>query len=1071
MTSSLRTHTLGLRGHFTVPHKLQKTADHYGLKIDRAGPDAYRLSPFEKDWDIGRFCPAHIVRDGNRFTSENLIRFLDFLHQPLRAGLEAATPLDKQQTQRVALHRLLRFATDGSVEIPRETTDELQKETAECHAKTEQAMRDADAWALHYELGHTETSQSAIPNSAYLPKEGFTLHVRRPCAAAKSQQGKAQKELNRQLWEMIDTVTAGRYKDRPLNISFSGEELIQFCSEFHRRTIDSDKVNILLLLQEVEFEEAVQKRLANVEIRARKIAISSAFYRLAEQLPETSDPKRKLKNLMQSASALTPVLDSKIMHDIWTRYHFTERNDSPLPGIGKEYASMLAVMDLYARELHLAPAQVEAIAHEFYPLLAFSEKMAGLLHDGFSKAENRMNLRYKLATMQQTFQSASMLSVSMNTERFDDPYKDTLDAVEKFIGAGRPLPLEIASAGVDTTIDFTMDVVNFIRESPKVAAAFILLAGALYAMKSGNSDAAKAANDMIMVFGDEGLQATAIDMDSLPPEARITQNWHYDMGVFGLYKHYMYDNAVVGPAQTIMDWVRMSVHWAYGQTGIPINADPVFSKTAAKVAEPIADRLFDLNIFQNASHVAFWLYMTAKGFNHGFKGAKKVFDLLSPLTDLGYGLGVTSLEKLHLKKRTLLASTLEKFGAENDSGHAAKSYEGKFRIFDLVPPAEFESCSARADNTGTRCIFKQMAKAAEARTAIERTLPKTVQAVEMGLQTGLKEKFTISASNIQPTLNALARFDMVMEHIAGQIGIEEPWYRRYLVQKSEAVTEALKAYELSGDAAALKSVLEENLQELTGAEIIFSGQSKIYEALAEHPLGEQTANHLRTEANAVFTRMKRAENIAAHKENIKKNPALVNKAKSAGLVLGTALWGGIVDTARTLGKASKPFKSRPVLIATAGMAAAAVALDMAGKGNGLSDAISSGSGGLLSGGVTTTTFLLYNFWEDVLGVHVGSGAMLLAAGAASGYAYRRLIRPSAMTCFEIIDSNKASLEKSKARENHEMATEKDAPHKKPDIHPYNGSADSGTSRSGIVTLTVNSAPLQRACLECSALSP
>jgi len=42
-----------------------------------------------------------------------------------------------------------------------------------------------------------------------------------------------------------------------------------------------------------------------------------------------------------------------------------------------------------------------------------------------------------------------------------------------------------------------------------------------------------------MVFGENGLEEITIDSDILPEEARNAQNWHWDMGPLGMYKHYI----------------------------------------------------------------------------------------------------------------------------------------------------------------------------------------------------------------------------------------------------------------------------------------------------------------------------------------------------------------------------------------------------------------------------------------------------------------------------------------------------------------------------------------------------
>src|SRR5690606_14845087 len=102
--------------------------------------------------------------------------------------------------------------------------------------------------------------------------------------------------------------------------------------------------------------------------------------------------------------------------DLWTRYHFTERHDSPLTGIAKEYSVFMAVMDQYASQRHVSPAQMEAIADEFYSLLAFSEKIAGTL---------------KASKLQISFAGASIAGVSLTPEFMKDDYQTVFEILEK----------------------------------------------------------------------------------------------------------------------------------------------------------------------------------------------------------------------------------------------------------------------------------------------------------------------------------------------------------------------------------------------------------------------------------------------------------------------------------------------------------------------------------------------------------------------------------------------------------------------------------------------------------------
>lgn len=602
-----------------------------------------------------------------------------------------------------------------------------------------------------------------------------------------------------------------------------------------------------------------------------------------------------------------------------------------------------------------------------------------------SKSEHAAKLR-------EGFSQASVTGVSAVDKLLDGEHQDVLAVLEKALGQGGGAAGQLAAATVDTTLDFTMDVVNFIKESPAVATTFVALATTLYIANGGDAEAAQiaqAANDSmdtVFTFGDEGLEEIAIDAASLPEEAKQTQNWHWDMGPLGLYKHYMYDNAVVGPAQTVMDWMRMGVQSGYDAVGLPVNPEPAFSASAEKTVTPLADQLFKINLFQNASHAAFWMYMTAKGFNHGFKGANRIFELLSPLTNLG---------AQAIKPRALNGVSDRLMALVDQSAE----FDGMRYEADIQWPKHMEHACKKA---GKPCVAHKLAEAAQARVELESVLPDDIieaqGAVKLG---GLRHQFTISANNLQPMMTALDSFDVAAKHLAAQIGMGDEWYQAFIAERIERITKALRRYQDDANKDALSAALDESLESVIGAQVKYSGASPLYEVLFGEEVGGQVSKNLRRSANAEFGNLKRSDRQGRYKEAANDSGTLTGYSYAQSVLVANTMWGGCVKAARVAGKAGRSVVNKKTAIAGAGLAAVAVALDMAGAGNEFTDQVSANVGTIASGAVTATTFLFYNFWEDVLGVHVGSGAALLAAGAVAGYAYKKAVRPLSLTGIEL----------------------------------------------------------------------
>lgn len=992
-------HTIDTAGRFSFPSSLLETAGRHGISVESAGGGQYRLNA--QNGSSAALLPGFAQNPEGTLPRQTVRRVLEFLHQPLRVSAESQDASKKDNhLRRVELHRVLRFAVKGSVEIPADSFEGLDKETAECHAKTEQAMRDADGWLGHLEIGNPETSQSALPRTEIDPARGFVFHLDRRTLGLDAYPGKAQNTLNARFWNAVNEATGNRYAVKTPTVVMSAQELETFCAAVLREPPGP-------LLECVEFEEAVQQKLESITQRSRSLEHSFVFRRLTKDQPK--DRAQQLQEMMRCTSALAPVMDSQSMHKLWARYNFMERHESPLAGLSKEYGVFLAVMDNLASRGPVTPAQLEALSYEFLPLIAFSEQFVQKMEKASMEAGDATQAA-TLHEARETFKGATSTGILPSARSFKDDYGQTLAVVEKSIGRSGNALSNTAQASVDTAIDFTMDVVNFIRESPRVAATFAGLATTLYVMNGGDAQSAQAATDTIMMF--DGTEMP-IDISTLPEEAQEVQNWHWDMGPFGLYKHYMYDNAVVGPAQSIMDGLRIGVQWGYDLAGLPVDEQAAFSQAADKVVKPMADQLFKLNLFQNFSHAAFWMYMVSKGYNHGFRGANRIFELLSPMTNLAVHGGSRLGEMLHLKKNTSLSERIAALGYGSQGETERVRYEPAAATLIPTVPASMLvlspnlSCEGPLKRHTGGCVVVALAQAAQERVALS-DVPVSEKTVQIHSRK-LKQTFEINAETLPPLMRAIDGFDLAMTHAASQIGAAEPWKKAFVAERINTLRTALRRFGADGDGEALQAEISSAIEDLAGAQMVLAGDSPLYAAAAGHAPDEGERSNLLSFANAKFGRLKRDARTNELKRRLNEGQdkdgqalTLTGVTKTRSALAANHIWGAMVDSARAIKKAVKPIANKTSVIALSGLAAGAVALDMAGAGNDFTDAVSSGTGAALSASMTTLTFLVYNFWEDVLGVHVGGGAMLLAAGAAAGYLARRGIMPTSLAASDLM---------------------------------------------------------------------
>ncbi|MBL4804415.1 MAG: hypothetical protein JKY71_06075 [Alphaproteobacteria bacterium] len=1001
-------HTLGLAGNYALPGNLQSSLDQYGLRVHHRGERRFEIEGASGPLDLDTLCPASVEHDGNTLDLKGLRQFSEFIHQPVRATL--ARPYKDEERpkgfrsrvkqvkaheaqvheDRTDIHRLLRFAVTGSVEIPPDEEEGLDKETAECHAATEQAMRDEDTWRSEKEFGNSEAKISSIPNTHFDPEQGFIIELNDQDEYA----GYHQKKLDETFRNVLNTSTDGRYSERTGTIVLSGDELERFCNAAKEQDIGT-------LIDNVEFEEGVQDKLKSIEARVQDCLHS----------PLLDDPRvsksEQLSQLMTATSALTPIINSEFMRKAWTRYNFTERHASPLEGLNKEISVFMAVANTYLQQDHVTSAQMEALGTEFYSLLSFSDEMMGALDNGLAKqavkdpANDKIAYqREGIAELRDRFHNASVAGVDLDAKFLSDEQRDALETMQKY--AGKPgtvgdklrgaisAPLE---AGGDTFVDFAGDVVNFIREDPKIATAFVTLASVLIYMKGGDPSCTM---PMINELGQ--LVDVPVDCDLIPGDIFGDQPYHWDLKFsplsgYELYKHFANANFITGPTYQFMDWLQTTMQDAYQLAGFNPDAETAFSAGAEKVVEPLADKLFAVNMFQNVSHAAFWMWAFSRGYEHGPRGFGKLFELAGPVTDLAVQAGSSVAETVSRKPKTPLSEHL----AALSSGDEIKpKYEGDFQ------PVQAEQ------------IAEKLAKAAEVKAAIEGDLPIEVEPYNGTLVIdqlkkpkldGLRREFTISSENLRPTLKALHKFDHMMQHVGEHLMANEKWHVEPLLDATDEVIAALNDYRKHGDAETLTKALDQHAEYILASELRYrGGTSEIYEALFEAAPDKDAFKRLMRSANTTIGKEKRhnakQEARAAMRGEGKEPLKLTGHLAAKGKIAATNLWGGMVSSAKTLRRGTDHVFTKRNAIIGAGVAAACVGLDMGGAGNEFTDAVSGVTGGGIAGSTTIATFLNFNFWEDIVGVHIGTGIGLLFSGAAAGFGYKRGIKPALMSGLE-----------------------------------------------------------------------
>lgn len=977
MTSLLQSQktNLGFKGHFHLPEQLLATAARLNITLVAEGQGRYRVDGA----DVDKLCPSFIERDHNHFSLAHLKDFLEFLHQPVRGSLARNAGRDSHE-DRLLIHQALRFITTGSSVIPRDFYESVEKKSADDHAHTERAMRDDDAWTAHQEFANPKNIQSAIPNTDIDQRRGYVLRV-----SSSSGNGEAHRKLNLLLGDFLEESTGKEASLAGTTIYLNADELNSFVAHIANQKKGEE---FSVLLAKVEFEAEVQRRLTNIEDRMRRLAISPAFAGL-----QTGEAARgKIASLLQATSALVPVIHSDVMQDIWKRYNFSDRNQPALPELGKQLAVLQETLRLHGKAEQLPALQTEAIAQEFYPLLAMCGRLSDVLGRGLQKSSDSVKQEqppaHQLLRAAESFRTASVAGVALDPAYMGEDAQKILKGIERSMGEDKSSAAQIADMAVRTFKNFVDDIVHFAKENPYAVPACAALVATLYMLKGGTPVAAQNIADSVTILTDSGFSTVAIDPASLPESARKVQSWHWNFGPLGPYKHFAFDNIVKGVSEFALDGMRVGTYWLYEKAGLPLNVGNQFFATAADTVAPVSDQLFSVNLLQNASHAGFWLYVGSKGYQHGYKGSAKIIEFMAPVADLGYQMWSGAKDMIPLGK--------------------GKTSIGQ-RLNDLVtaaPQNPLQNSDTAKFCEQHRCMMYGLVRAAQARVTAEQSLPEPIREASGSLKiAGLKHDFQISAKNLGPVLKALDQFDLVVTHIAGQADMAQPWYQDYLQEKLRLVTNGLKVHQKDGDTDSLNKSLDKHLNDLMGVQMHYMGQASLYKAFFGLDPDQQVAKRLSSAANADFHALNRHNKIVAYKTRLLEEDILpVEKLKLRSAILGTAVWGGLVGAARTVGQSLGRMVNKPMILTAAGLTAAAVAMDVAGYGNLVTNQISAAAGGAAATALTTTVFGIWNIWDDMILNHIGGGAALLVAGATAGYAYKKILRPVAMAGMEILDS-------------------------------------------------------------------
>lgn len=934
-------HHLGISGTLSVSDTTKQRAAYNGLSLMRAGWNNYAIQQ-----------PAllNVANDQNSFTRHELRRFTDFIHQPVRTTLLEAGIKDEGAIE--AFQGFLRHAATGKV-LPsiKSVMGSCKIHGDSCpgigcdeHVEIEQQIKDDMD-----RREKAETGDDIIPGFSFDQDQGVFVLPLSP--------NKNKHPLRKHLHECLAAADIQVDEDQR-ETRLSPQELK---AVLKHATAVQQAGQILMDVNNAAKQERIDNAIANIERHAGKLAIQRG---VRESLYGAVDPKVRIEYIAQATSAFSPIFKAPVLEEAWRHYHPYNKKDSPVPQVNADLVIMEEVLAHYQSKPVTSHEVADALVHEFYPTLSFLKETADLLD---------------LTEADKVLSNPDISDVSMREDLLPAEQQATLKLLRQTTHQNGSFLEQGKNVAWNVTAGFVNDLTAFYREHPKKAiAATICISALTIYLKSLYNVGINASMDPS--FLEAGAGAVALDGSIIPVAVQgevVTENQvcHMDLNVIGMYKHCLTNVYVTQPAQQTMFGLQDAITSAGHYAGIFIDQGAEFFKAPKTTIEWLADKYTTANLVQDLTHAGFWSTMGYSGWKHGYKDMPRLVRFLSPLAEWSQAGAIRSLEITGVRKNLRLHERLMELSSVS-------------RAVPVIPTQ---------DNAGSSFeTAESLTDAAEARFALEGTLPKAIKTAMLDMKIGgIRQQFEISAKNLMPTLRALERFDAVVEHLAPQIGItpKQSWQQTYLRHEIQAATEALRKFQQDGDEATLKKALPAPLENVMAAQMRHQGNSSVMmstfgreaspsEEASLNSLGGQRHWKQRTKANAAI---------------YKSSPSF----KQGAFVAGTGLWSCIVSSYRTAREGLRSLPNKKLWTsAIASICTTAAAIDINGgvknlgaSFNQAADSVSYATSEALSAAVTTASFLIFNVGQDIVQNHIAIAAVLLMGGATAKFIAKPTIAP------------------------------------------------------------------------------
>lgn len=912
-------------GHFATSKLQKQAAETPGLTITRdtlLGPKSQYSVEKRVDHDasfninLAKLCPEGIEHDGNQFSGRELRAFLEFLAHPTEQSIQkgmtghfnnkslltsgkdfaksfplmAATPFigtykwmtnsplndsegKKKSDALERVHQVMNWMTshDGKVTVEHHHDHDHDHghehgHLCDCHALADEILARHDAFREQKfgaaEPVNCEFPLAMIPGTGIDAQRGFYFDINKDVLFSEFPEGSPKEKLQSLLKSAFEQ-TGHELNTDENRIYLSADQLYTFTNEiaFHPEAAQ--------LIHSALYEEEEQHALENVAKDIEKLEKTS---RLRQLHNATLDPSLQLEALRVATTALTPLINPKLLNALWESYNVHQRELSPLPKIQDEVSQLHNTITQKIAEGDVTAETVQAIIHEFPSTI------------NFLKAWAIESQRPELADV---LDHAGIAKIPISENFMEDHHEKALELFRRAQGKGDGAMKDLAKSSVKSAWTVIKDTWGTVSENKSTAYKAIGFSASIFAlshpavigplMQSMQGDQPQTTE--VFILGDDGFETVeaeiapdatfqhadgvkivdASDVSIEKSDVAICGEggkvMHYHFSPNGAIPHCYFNDKLKDVTAGMIDTHDVIADTLLVKAGItdqPTASVSHFSEHARSKINDTLNFWLLFNLAQVVAHGAFYYNMGRRGRRHGLAANKGAANLIADFTNSLSSMAKHTPATLPAVGATLAhhyytgtdiltkAMNAADINASSDvstvlmsmfiAGGAASLIKRNPQVADEIIKTA-QAIELAPDDQKTLERFAKLSESMGYGATIQERVSENLKPVELSMKiAGIKETQTLGEQNIAPLLESLIAYEITLDHAGSKIGLKDDDERIKIRRNLEDLIITLESY--AADENFDQKLIEQQLPNIMASQARHTGTHDIYKMLA-----------------------------------------------------------------------------------------------------------------------------------------------------------------------------------------------------------------------------------------------